>query len=76
MTKFGAAENEMKRLTAKFAQGTPAEYSLLGIIGNFTEYDNQLTYHRYYSQTYQDNFKTPFFSENNKNTGLHTAFNM
>ena len=28
MTKFGAAENEMKRLTAKFAQGTPAEYSL------------------------------------------------
>ena len=29
MTKFGAAKNEMKRLTAKFAQGTPAEYSFL-----------------------------------------------
>ena len=28
MTKFGAAENEMKRLMAKFAQGTPSEYSL------------------------------------------------
>ena len=28
MTKFGAAENEMKRLTAKFSQGTPSEYSL------------------------------------------------
>ena len=25
---------------------------------SFTEYDYQLTYHRYYSQTYQDNFKT------------------
>jgi hypothetical protein len=29
MTKFGAAENKMKRLMAKFAQGTPAEYPLL-----------------------------------------------
>ena len=35
MTKFGAAENEMKRLTAKFAQGTPAEYSLLSSGENF-----------------------------------------
>ena len=30
MTKFGAAENEMERLTAKFAQRTPTEHSLLG----------------------------------------------
>ena len=30
MTKFGAAENKMKRLMAKFAQGTPTEYPLLG----------------------------------------------
>ena len=29
MTKFGAAENEMERLTAKFAQRTPTEHSLL-----------------------------------------------
>ena len=29
MTKFGAAENEMERLTAKFAQRTPTEQSLL-----------------------------------------------
>ena len=28
MTKFGAAENEMERLTAKFAQRTPTEQSL------------------------------------------------
>ena len=28
MTKFGAAENKMKRLMAKFAQGTPTEYPL------------------------------------------------
>ena len=28
MTKFGAAENEMERLTAKFAQRTPTEHSL------------------------------------------------
>ena len=31
MTKFGAAENEMERLTAKFAQRTPTEHSLLWI---------------------------------------------
>ena len=30
MTKFGAAENKMERLTAKFAQRTPTEQSLLG----------------------------------------------
>ena len=29
MTKFVAAENKMKRLTARFAQRTPAEQSLL-----------------------------------------------
>ena len=28
MTKFGAAENKMERLTAKFAQRTPTEQSL------------------------------------------------
>ena len=27
MTKFGAAENEMERLMAKFAQRTPTEHS-------------------------------------------------
>ena len=35
MTKFGAAENEMERLTAKFAQRTPTEHSLLGWGENF-----------------------------------------
>ena len=35
MTKFGAAENEMERLTAKFAQRTPTEHSLLGSGKNF-----------------------------------------
>ena len=35
MTKFGAAENEMERLTAKFAQRTPTEQSLLGSGENF-----------------------------------------
>ena len=28
MTKFGAAENKMERLTAKFAQRTPTEHPL------------------------------------------------
>ena len=35
MTKFGAAENEMERLTAKFAQRTPTEQSLFGSGKNF-----------------------------------------
>ena len=35
MAKFGAAENKMKRLTARFAQRTPAEQSLLGSGKNF-----------------------------------------
>ena len=30
MTKFGAAENEMERLTAKFEQRTPTEHSFFG----------------------------------------------
>ena len=39
MTKFGAAENEMKRLTAKFAQGTPAESSLFSFLAGNQLYD-------------------------------------
>ena len=35
MTKFGAAENEMERLTAKFAQRTPTEHSLFAQTKNF-----------------------------------------
>ena len=34
MTKFGAAENKMKRLMAKFAQGTPTEYPLFFVANN------------------------------------------
>ena len=43
MTKFGAAENKMERLTAKFAQRTPAEHPLFAQTQNLPKHVNLIT---------------------------------